>query len=97
VGRDDRRQFEGLRQEVDGKVRITSIEPGAMESDLKFNTSGTATDMVMDFCKQAIPASSIARTIAFGRAARRCGRERHRHTADPPIVLIRGKTPAARS
>ncbi len=31
---------EGLRQEVGEKVRVTSIEPGAVESDLKFTTSG---------------------------------------------------------
>jgi NADP-dependent 3-hydroxy acid dehydrogenase YdfG len=56
---------EGLRQEVGDKVRVTSIEPGAVESDLKFTTSGTATESVMDFYKLAIPASAVARAIAF--------------------------------
>lgn len=56
---------EGLRQEVGGKVRVTSIEPGAVESDLKFTTSGTAAETVLDFYKQAIPASAVARAIAF--------------------------------
>lgn len=56
---------EGLRQEVGDKVRVTSIEPGAVESDLKFTTSGTATDSVMDFYKLAIPANAVARAIAF--------------------------------
>ena len=56
---------EGLRQEVGDKVRVTSIEPGAVESDLKLGTSGTATETVLDFYKQAIPASSVARAIAF--------------------------------
>ncbi len=56
---------EGLRQEVGDKVRVTSIEPGAVESDLKFGTSGTATETVLDFYKRAIPASSVARAIAF--------------------------------
>lgn len=56
---------EGLRQEVGDTIRVTSIEPGAVESDLKFTTSGTATDTVLDFYKQAIPASSVARAIAF--------------------------------
>ena len=56
---------EGLRQEVGDKVRVTSIEPGAVESDLKFSTSGTAAASVMDFYKQAIPAASVARAIAF--------------------------------
>ena len=31
------------------KVRVTSIEPGAVESDLKFTTSGTAAETVLDF------------------------------------------------
>ena len=56
---------EGLRQEVGDIIRVTSIEPGAVESDLKHNTSGTAKDTVMDFYKQAIPAASVARAIAF--------------------------------
>ncbi|KQM99301.1 oxidoreductase [Sphingobium sp. Leaf26] len=56
---------EGLRQEVGETVRVTSIEPGAVESDLKLGTSGTATDTVMDFYRQAIPASSVARAIAY--------------------------------
>ncbi len=56
---------EGLRQEVGAKVRVTSIEPGAVDSDLKFSTSGTAQANVMDFYKIAIPASSVARAIAY--------------------------------
>ena len=42
-----------------------TIEPGAVESDLKFTTSGTAAETVLDFYKQAIPAASVARAIAF--------------------------------
>jgi NADP-dependent 3-hydroxy acid dehydrogenase YdfG len=56
---------EGLRQEVGGDVRVTCIEPGAVESDLKHTTSGTAKDTVLEFYKQAIPAASVARAIAF--------------------------------
>lgn len=56
---------EGLRQEVGGDIRVTCIEPGAVESDLKLSTSGTAKDTVLDFYKQAIPAASVARAIAF--------------------------------
>ena len=56
---------EGLRQEVGEKIRVTSIEPGAVNSDLKHSTSGTAKDNVLDFYKQAIPAASVARAIAF--------------------------------
>jgi NADP-dependent 3-hydroxy acid dehydrogenase YdfG len=56
---------EGLRQEVGDKVRVTSIEPGAVDSDLKHGTSGVARDTVLDFYSQAIPAASVARAIAF--------------------------------
>jgi NADP-dependent 3-hydroxy acid dehydrogenase YdfG len=56
---------DGLRQEVGEKIRVTSIEPGAVQSDLKYSTSGTAKDTVLDFYKQAIPAASVARAIAF--------------------------------
>jgi len=56
---------EGLRQEVGDKIRVTSIEPGAVDSDLKFSTSGTAKDTVLDFYRQAIPADSVARAIAY--------------------------------
>lgn len=56
---------EGLRQEVGDKIRVTSIAPGAVESDLKHTTSGTARDTVLEFYKQAIPAASVARAIAF--------------------------------
>ncbi|MGJ9420720.1 SDR family oxidoreductase [Massilia sp. CMS3.1] len=56
---------EGLRQEVGDKIRVTSIAPGAVESDLKHSTSGTAKETVMEFYRQAIPAASVARAIAF--------------------------------
>jgi NADP-dependent 3-hydroxy acid dehydrogenase YdfG len=56
---------EGLRMEVGGAVRVTSIEPGAVESDLKLGTTGTASGAVHAFYEKAIPASSVARAIAF--------------------------------
>lgn len=56
---------EGLRQEVGGAIRITAIEPGAVESDLKFTTTGGATDTVLAFYEQAIPADAVARAIAY--------------------------------
>ncbi len=56
---------DGLRQEVGAKVRVTSIEPGAVDSELKFNTTGTAQSNVLDFYKIAIPASAVARAIAY--------------------------------
>ncbi|HTJ96257.1 MAG TPA: SDR family oxidoreductase [Rhodocyclaceae bacterium] len=58
---------EGLRHELAGKVRVTSIEPGAVESELKFGSSDEASSkFVKDFYKeQAIPADSVARAIAY--------------------------------
>jgi NADP-dependent 3-hydroxy acid dehydrogenase YdfG len=56
---------EGLRQEVGDKIRVTSIAPGAVESDLKHSTSGSARDTVLEFYEKAIPAASVARAIAF--------------------------------
>lgn len=56
---------EGLRHEVGNKLRVTSIAPGAVESDLKYSTSGTSSSAVMDFYKAAIPAATIARAVAF--------------------------------
>jgi NADP-dependent 3-hydroxy acid dehydrogenase YdfG len=56
---------DGLRQEIGGKVRVTCIEPGAVDSDLKLNTTGTSATSVSDFYKAAIPANSVARAIAY--------------------------------
>lgn len=56
---------EGLRQEIGEKIRVTSIQPGAVDSDLKYSTSGTAAETVLNFYKDAIPANSVARAIAF--------------------------------
>lgn len=57
---------EGLRHEVGGKIRTTSIEPGAVESELKHGSShAESSDNVKEFYKQAIPADSIARAIAY--------------------------------
>ncbi len=57
--------YSGTKFAVSAMVRVTSIEPGAVESDLKFTTSGTAAETVLDFYKQAIPTASVARAIAF--------------------------------
>ncbi|MGO6696324.1 SDR family oxidoreductase [Rhizobium johnstonii] len=56
---------EGLRQEVGPFIRVTSIEPGAVESDLMHTTTGTSQGAVMEFYKGAIPANAVARAIAF--------------------------------
>ena len=57
---------EGLRHEVGGKIRTTTIEPGAVDSELKFGSGhAQSRDFVVDFYKQAIPAASVARAIAY--------------------------------
>jgi len=58
---------EGLRHEVGGAIRTTSIEPGAVDSELKHGSSHTSSaDFVSDFYENnAIPADSIARAIAY--------------------------------
>lgn len=57
---------EGLRQEVGGSIRVTTIEPGAVDSDLKFGSGHQPSrEFVVEFYKQAIPAISVARAVAF--------------------------------
>jgi NADP-dependent 3-hydroxy acid dehydrogenase YdfG len=57
---------EELLHEVGGAIRTTTIEPGVIDSELKFGTSDKASrDFVVEFFKQAIPADSVARAIAF--------------------------------
>ena len=58
---------EGLRHEVGSFIRTTSIEPGAVESELKYGTSDTQSSaLVNDFYENnAIPADSVARAIAY--------------------------------
>ncbi len=58
---------EGLRHEVGGNIRTTSIEPGAIESELKYGSShGDSSAFVKDFYQNnEIPSDSIARAIAY--------------------------------
>ena len=56
---------EGLRLEIGGSIRVTSIEPGAVESELKLATTGVAREGVLSFYEQALPTEAIARAIAF--------------------------------
>ncbi len=57
---------EGLRHEVGGNIRTTSIEPGAIDSELKHGSSHKeSSENVKEFYKQAIPSDSIARAIAY--------------------------------
>lgn len=57
---------EGLRQEVGGDVRVTVIAPGVTESELADGISDEGGRAEMrEFRKVAIPASAIARAIAY--------------------------------
>jgi len=57
---------DGLRLEVGPKIRVCSIEPGSVDSELKYNTTGTAQKMVLDlYEKTALPVETIARAIAY--------------------------------
>lgn len=58
---------EGLRHEVGGNIRTTSIEPGAIESELKHGSSdeGSAAAVKEFYKNNEIPADSIARAIAY--------------------------------
>jgi len=57
---------EGLRHEVGSSIRTTTIEPGAVDSELKHGSGHEASaQAVAEFYKQAIPAESVARAIAF--------------------------------
>ncbi|MNS01978.1 putative oxidoreductase [compost metagenome] len=57
---------EGLRMEVGGNIRTTLISPGAVDSELKYGSADEASsNNVNEFYKQAIPADSVARAIAY--------------------------------
>ncbi|HXZ10174.1 MAG TPA: SDR family oxidoreductase [Paraburkholderia sp.] len=57
---------EGLRHEVGGAIRTTTIEPGAVDSELKLGSSHEeSSNFVKEFYKIAIPADSVARAIAY--------------------------------
>ena len=57
---------EGLRQEVGGDIRVTTIAPGVTESELADSISdeGGRNEM-REFRRIAIPATAIARAIAY--------------------------------
>ena len=57
---------EGLRHELGGNIRTTTIEPGAVDSELKYGSSHKeSSDFVGEFYKIAIPSESVARAIAY--------------------------------
>jgi NADP-dependent 3-hydroxy acid dehydrogenase YdfG len=57
---------DGLRHEVGRNIRTTTIEPGAVDSELKHSTNHEESSKnVNEFYKLAIAASAVARAIAF--------------------------------
>ena len=57
---------EGLRHEVGGSIRTTTIEPGAVDSELKLGSShAPSAQTVQDFYRIAIPSDAVARAIAY--------------------------------
>jgi NADP-dependent 3-hydroxy acid dehydrogenase YdfG len=57
---------EGLRQEVGGDIRVTTLCPGVTESELAESISDPAgREEMRTFRRFAIPASSVGRAIAF--------------------------------
>jgi NADP-dependent 3-hydroxy acid dehydrogenase YdfG len=57
---------EGLRQEAGSKIRVTTISPGAVQTDLAHTISDPALkNRVMQFQTMAIPSAAIARAIAY--------------------------------
>lgn len=57
---------EGLRHEVGGKIRVTVVSPGAVDSELKHGSSDADALKNLDaFYQIAIPAEAIARAIAY--------------------------------
>lgn len=57
---------EGLRHELGGNIRATSIAPGAVDSELKFgSTHDGSIQAVNELYKLAIKPESVARAIAY--------------------------------
>jgi NADP-dependent 3-hydroxy acid dehydrogenase YdfG len=57
---------EGLRVEAGGKIRTTTISPGAVDTELKLESSDQSSATAMkEFYKIAIPTESVARAIAY--------------------------------
>jgi NADP-dependent 3-hydroxy acid dehydrogenase YdfG len=58
---------EGLRQEVGGTIRTTLISPGTVQSELPLGSSDayTAARIQEIYRRQAIPADSVARAVAY--------------------------------
>jgi NADP-dependent 3-hydroxy acid dehydrogenase YdfG len=57
---------EGLRHEVGGAIRTTTILPGAVDTELtEGSTHAESAQFVKEFYQAAIPADAVARAVAF--------------------------------
>ncbi|WP_145133848.1 SDR family oxidoreductase [Paenibacillus sp. Y412MC10] len=57
---------EGLRQEMDADIRVTLVSPGVTESELAESiTDNEAREFMKTYRRNALPASAIARAIAY--------------------------------
>ena len=57
---------EGLRQEMDADIRVTLVSPGVTESELAESiTDDGAREFMKTYRRNALPASAIARAIAY--------------------------------
>ncbi len=57
---------EGLRAELASTpIRVTSVTPGAVDTGIQNKTTGTDSARMLEIYKKAIPASAVARAIAF--------------------------------
>jgi NADP-dependent 3-hydroxy acid dehydrogenase YdfG len=57
---------EGLRQESDPSIRVTTVSPGVVQTELATHiTDPHAADMMVGYRAAAIPADAIARAVSF--------------------------------
>lgn len=57
---------EGLRQESDPSIRVTTVSPGVTESELAQHiTDPHAADLMIDYRAAQIPADAIGRAVSF--------------------------------
>lgn len=60
---------EGLRQESDPSIRVTTISPGVVESELAQHISDPgARDLMVTYRRNTIPADAIARAVSYALA-----------------------------
>lgn len=56
---------EGLRVEVGGSIRVTTISPGAVNSGIQDKTTGADSARIQEIYKNAIQPDAVARAIVF--------------------------------